>query len=287
MALKLVGRDFYLSTLYQVWRFTVEAAQQDEAADHCFVPRVAHTTGDVDVHDFAVLTDGTLVFANTLYSCLATLSDTHSFKPVWWPKFISKLVPEDRCHLNGIAEHDGQITHVTAVSQSDIAHGWRARRHNGGCLIDVHSNAVVTNDLSMPHSPRWHRGALWLLNSGRGELGTIDPATGQFEARIFLPGFLRGLSFHGRYALVGLSKPRDGSFDGLALDEALRSRDADPRCGIHIVDLDRGCVVEWLEFEAGSITELFSVEALPDMASPIAVGLKSDEILNHITIAPP
>ena len=98
-----------------------------------------------------------------------------------------------------------------------------------------------------------------------------------------MPGFLRGLTFHGRYALVGLSKPRSGSFDGLALDGELHKRDAEPRCGVHLIDLEQMCVVEWLEFETGPVTELFSVEILPDMLRPIAIGLKSDEILTHIS----
>lgn len=84
----------------------------------------------------------------------ATISDTHSFVPLWKPPFISKLAAEDRCHLNGLALERGQAKYVTAVSQSDVADGWRDRRHDGGCVIDVPSNDVIASGLSMPHSPR-------------------------------------------------------------------------------------------------------------------------------------
>src|SRR6185436_13171787 len=99
-------------------------------------------------HDMAVDGAGKLVFANTLFSCLATTSETHSFKPLWRPRFVSKLAAEDRCHLNGLALRDGKPGWVTAVSESDVADGWRERRANGGVLIDVASGETVLAGLS-------------------------------------------------------------------------------------------------------------------------------------------
>jgi uncharacterized protein (TIGR03032 family) len=88
------------------------------------------------------------------------LSETHSFKPLWRPPFISKLAAEDRCHLNGLAMRDGRAACVTAVSQSDVVDGWRDHRTGGGVVIDVQSNEIVARGLSMPHSPRWYQGKL-------------------------------------------------------------------------------------------------------------------------------
>ena len=156
--------------------------------DRHYVPRVAHTTGDLDIHDIGVMADGRIVFVNSLFSCLATLSPTHGFRVYWKPPFISKLAAEDRCHLNGLAMKDGAPAYVTATSRSDVVNGWRNRRAEGGTLVDVATNAIVTEKLSMPHSPRWHDGRLWLLNSGTGYLGTVDLATGVFEPLRFLPG---------------------------------------------------------------------------------------------------
>jgi uncharacterized protein (TIGR03032 family) len=54
-----------------------------------------------------------LIFANTKYSCLATFDPVHSFQAAWKPRFTSKLAPEDRCHLNGLAIKDGAPKYMT------------------------------------------------------------------------------------------------------------------------------------------------------------------------------
>ncbi|SFM95294.1 TIGR03032 family protein, partial [Nitrosomonas communis] len=122
MGLCSTPNGLYMSSLYQVWRFenVFELGQQQDGYDRLFVPQMGYTTGDLDIHDMAVDSEGRLVFVNTLFSCLATLSEMHSFKPLWHPSFISKLAAEDRCHLNGLAMKDGQPAYVTAVSQSDV-----------------------------------------------------------------------------------------------------------------------------------------------------------------------
>jgi uncharacterized protein (TIGR03032 family) len=276
----------YMNTRWQLWQFDNALPEGDTHAgfDRLYVPRQAHTTGDLDVHDIAVDRDGRVVFVNTAYSCLATLSDRYSFAPLWKPPFISRLAPEDRCHLNGLAMRDGAPAFVTAVSRSDVATGWRERRHAGGCVIDVASGEIVTGDLSMPHSPRWHEGQLYVLNSGTGELGTIDVASGRFEPIAFCPGFLRGLAFAGRFAIVGLSQARkEKAFSGLALDDRLREKDADARCGLWVVDLESGVIAHWLELE-GVVIELYDVQVLPGVRRPTALGFKSDEIQRTITI---
>jgi uncharacterized protein (TIGR03032 family) len=226
---------------------------------------------------------GRLVFVNTKYSCLATLSDRHSFKPLWKPSFISKLAPEDRCHLNGLAMQNGRPRYVTAVSRSDVVDGWRERRGEGGVLIDVADDSIVTDELSMPHSPRLVDGVLWVLDSGRGNLCRVDAANGRREDVVFCPGFLRGLSLWRGYAAIGASLPREGSFKGLALDEALKSRDGEARCGVFIIDTRTGDIVQWLRFD-GRIRELFDVAFIPGVRAPMCVGLASPEMQTLVTI---
>ena len=102
----------------------------------------------------------------------------------WRPSFVTKLAAEDRCHLNGMAMRDGRPVFVTSVSQSDVADGWRDRRADGGVVIDVDSNEVICRGLSMPHSPRWYRDRLWVLNSGHGQFGYVDLETGKFEVEL-------------------------------------------------------------------------------------------------------
>jgi uncharacterized protein (TIGR03032 family) len=276
-----------MSSLYQIWRFNNVLSKgqlHDGGFDRLYVPHTGTTTGDLDVHDMAVDADGQLVFVNTLFGCLATLSPTHSFKPVWRPPFISKLAAEDRCHLNGLAMQDGRPAYVTMVGPSDVADGWRDHRAGGGQVMDVRSNAVVAEGLSMPHSPRWHNGKLWLLNSGTGYFGHVDLNSGRFEEVCFCPGYMRGLNFHGHFALVGLSRPRQNkTFTGLALDENLKQRKAEPRCGVQVIDLRTGDAVHWLRVQ-GLVEELYDVVALPGVRRPMALGFKTDEIRRVISV---
>ena len=205
------GQSLWMSTLYQLWRFenVLGPGEQHDGYDRVYVPQLAYTTGDLDIHDVALDAEGRPVFANTLFCCLATVSEGKSFRPLWRPPFISKLVPEDRCHLNGLAMRDGAPAYVTAVSESDVADGWRDRRTGGGIVIDVRANEIVGRGLSMPHSPRVHDGRLYLLDSGTGRFGALDTGSGAFEEIAFCPGYLRGLAFHGHFAIVGLSQPRE------------------------------------------------------------------------------
>lgn len=280
------SQTMWMSSLYQLWRFenVLEPGQTAGGYDRFYVPQVGYTTGDLDIHDVAVEASGRVVFVNTLFGCLATLSDTHSFVPLWKPPFISKLAAEDRCHLNGLAIENGKAKYVTAVSQSDVADGWRDRRHDGGCVIDVQSNEIIATGLSMPHSPRVYRDKLWLLNSGTGHFGFIDRTTGKFEPVAFCPGYLRGLSFHGDFAIVGLSKSRENkTFSGLELDNNLKSGDAEARCGLQVIDLRSGDVVHWVRIE-GVVTELYDVVALGNIIRPQALGFKTDEIRRVLRI---
>ncbi|MHC0061786.1 TIGR03032 family protein [Nostoc sp. UIC 10890] len=285
MGLWAEGNSLYMSSLYQLWRFenALEPGKNHNGYDVLYVPQVGYVTGDLDVHDVAYSGEQ-IVFVNTLFSCLATVSNTHSFVPLWQPPFISKLAAEDRCHLNGLAMVNGQPRYVSATSMSDVADGWRDHRANGGCVIDTTSNQVIVSGLSMPHSPRWYRDKLWLLNSGTGEFGYVDLERGAFEPVTFCPGYLRGLTFAGEFAIVGLSLPRHNkTFSGLALDENLRVKNAVPRCGLLVINLTTGDIVHSLRIE-GVVTELYDVVALPGVRRPMAIGLKSDEIRRLITI---
>jgi uncharacterized protein (TIGR03032 family) len=288
MGLHACGNSLYLGSLYQIWRFEnlLEPGQSHNGFDRLYLPQVGYTTGDVDAHDLGLGRDGRLVFANTLFSCLAQVSEAHSFVPVWKPPFISKLAAEDRCHLNGLAMRDGVPAYVTAVSRSDAADGWRDRRQDGGVVVDVARSEVVLSGLSMPHSPRWHGGKLWLLNSGTGEFGYADLQAGRFEPVCFCPGYLRGLDFIGDFALAGISKPRHNkTFSGLALDGRLQARDVAPRCGVQVIDLRTGDTVHWLRLE-GMVEELYDVAVLPGVRRPMALGFKTDEIRRVLSVGP-
>ena len=280
------GQTLWLSSLYQLWRLEnmLRPGEIYQGHDRLYVPKVGYTTGDLDVHDIVVESDGRVVFVATHFGCLATMSERYSFTPLWRPAFLSKLAAEDRCHLNGLALEGGRCRYVTAVSPSDVVDGWRDRRRDGGIVLEVPTSRTLAEGLSMPHSPRLHGGDLWLLNSGTGFLGKIDRQRGVFEPVTFCPGYLRGLAFVGDYAVVGLSRPRhDKTFGGLALDEELTRRGSSARCGLQVIDLRSGDVIHWVRIE-GMVSELYDVVALPGVVRPMAFGFRTDEIQRTLAI---
>jgi len=281
------GRSLLLASQYQLHRFdnVLPPGQADaDGFDAVYAPHAGWVTGDLDVHDVGFGADGRPIFVNTLFGCIAAASDGHSFRPLWKPPFISRLAAEDRCHLNGMATENGRPRYATSVSRSDAADGWRDRRADGGVAIDVESDEIVAEGLSMPHSPRLHEGRLWLLNSGAGELGLVDPKAGGFEPVAFCPGYARGLAFAGNHAIAGLSLARENrTFSGLPLDQALLARDTEPRCGLAIFDLGRGDLVHWVRIE-GVVRELYDVAFLPGIRRPSAIGFKTEEVKRIISI---
>lgn len=289
-AMGVVGNRerLYLASLNQIVRLeNVIGPNQlaNEKHDKVYVPRNFQTTGAVDLHEIGVKNDGRVVFINTKFSCLCELSLKHSFKPIWKPPFISQLTSEDRCHLNGLAMEDGEPRYVSAVCRSDVVDGWRDRRHDGGVIIDVQTDEIVAEGLSMPHSPRVFDGKLWVVNSGSGEIGWIDRETKSFQPIAFCPGFIRGLDFVEGYAVVTVSKPRYKRFDGLHLADKLEEKDADPWCGVLIVSLNDGSIAQWVRFD-GAIQELFDVCILPGVRDALTVGPHTAEFNNFITYEP-
>lgn len=285
MGLCCQGNSLVLASLFQIHCFEniLEPEQRiNNIHDACFVPRKTYTTGALDAHDIGLLRNGSVIFVNTRYNCLATASVKHSFTPVWKPPFISKIVDEDRCHLNGMAMENGLPRYVTAVSQSNTIDGWRDRRDGGGVVIDVASNTIICTGLSMPHSPRLFNKKLWILNSGTGELGFVDTDKKAFTPVTFCPGFARGLALYGKYAFVGLSKPRDKRFEGLALDQKLAEADSEAWCGMQVIDIETGTCVEWFRID-GAVSEIYDTAVIPDIYCPMSIGFSSDEIQNLIT----
>jgi uncharacterized protein (TIGR03032 family) len=248
--------------------------------DACFLPRSSYATGDIQIHEMAWV-DNELWFINTAFSCLCTRSDGYSFRPRWRPSFVSHLVPEDRCHLNGLGLVDGRVRYVSALGETNTAGGWRANKRDGGILIDVAANQIIARGLSMPHSPRWYDGRLWLLESGAGRIGTLDPASGRYQTLAELPGYTRGLSFYGPLAFVGLSQVRESAiFSGIPLVERVKDRS----CGVWVVNIHTGETVAFVKFE-DAVQEIFAVEVLPAMRYPDLIT-DDDELLARSFILP-
>lgn len=269
-----------LGTKNQVWEFANQpevGAKLEPAGKHdaCFLPRATHYTGDIRIHEIAY-GNRELWAVNTRFSCLCTFDRDHSFVPRWRPPFITRLAPEDRCHLNGMAVVDGQVKYVTALGTSDVAGGWRDHKKGGGVLMEVPTGAVLIRGLSMPHSPRMYQGKLWILESGAGTLSTADLRTGTTTVIAELPGFTRGLDFHGPFAFVGLSQVRETAvFSGIPITERVQER----KCGVWVVDIRNGQTVAFLEF-SGAVQEIFAVQVLAGMRFPDLIHDDSDVLAN-------
>ena len=167
-----------------------------------------------------------------------------------------------------MALHDGRPRFVTVLAESDTAGGWRPTKATSGCIIDVASGEAMARGFAMPHSPRVYNGHLWVLDSGHGCLSVVDPENGQAEPVVHLPGYTRGLSFHGPYAFVGLSRIRETSVFGGIPIAAQREQ---LKCGVAVVDLRTGRLLASFFFESG-VTEIFAVEVLPGVRCPATSG---------------
>jgi uncharacterized protein (TIGR03032 family) len=249
--------------------------------DACFLPRLQHCTGDIQIHEMAWGRDE-LWFVNTRFSCLCTLDRIHSFVPRWRPPFITELAPEDRCHLNGLCLVDGRPAFVTVLGESDTQWGWRADKKDGGIVIEVETGRVLLKGLSMPHSPRWHDGRLWLLESGNGGVGYVDPGTMRYRRIAELPGFTRGLDFVGDLAFIGLSQVRESAiFSGIPIAERpIEER----RCGVWVLDIRTGTTVAFVQFE-DAVQEIFAVQVLRGVRFPDLLD-DSNPLINDSFVLP-
>lgn len=287
MALRVTETGLYLSTEHQVWRFEngLDAGVHFEGWDRLYMPRSCHVTGNVDVHDIHIDKAGRVLVAVTLYNCLAELDGRGSFSPIWRPSFIDRIVNEDICHFNGFCLEDSVPAYATVTGRSTTPAGWRELRADGGLVIDMRDDRVVTDGLAMPHTPRLHRGKLYVLEAGSGWFGRIDRASGRFERLTWCPGFLRGLSFVGDYALIGLSKPRSRIFSGLPLDAELKQRGVQPECAVYIVSLANGEICHRLAI-TGSVEEIYDTAVFAGSLQPMLIGTEGPEIGKYIAVGP-
>jgi uncharacterized protein (TIGR03032 family) len=289
MGLAADARRIALGTRDSVWHFrnAPDIAPQVEPAglhDACFIPRSSQVTGDIGIHEvcWGGEKSDELWLVNTRFSCLCTLHPDYSFVPRWTPPFISALAAQDRCHLNGLAMVEGSPRYVTALGQTDTRGGWRASKARGGCLMSVPDGRMIQRELCMPHSPRWHEGKLWVLESGTGKLLQVDPQSGESHAVVELSGFARGLAFCGPYAFIGLSKIRPTSaMDGVPLAQ----RRSELKSGVAVVDLRTNQIIASVDFET-AVEEVFDVQILAGQCFPEVLGFQQETIMNTFVVPP-
>ena len=270
-----------LASKHEVWMLPAQRGlapkiKPENTFDIAFLTRSCHITGPIMSHEIAWC-NKTIVVVNTLCNCLATLDDTWSFKPLWKPPFINETTPSDRCHLNGLAidEEGTSPSYVTMHGISNVASGWRENKATGGVLMETNHGEILTQGLSMPHSPRLYRGELYVLNSGEGQLLRINRENGEKEIIANLPGFTRGLDFISNTAIIGLSRIRESAiFGGLPVTK----RHTNLHCGVAFINISTGQLQGFCWFKDG-VEEIFAVSVLPGFRNPILIGpeAKADE----------
>jgi uncharacterized protein (TIGR03032 family) len=256
-----VGTDFQI---WELCNLPALAAKLEPAGKHdaCYLPRRSYITGDIDIHEMDYA-GGNLWFINTRFSCLCTLEENYSFVPQWRPPFVTAYDVKDRCHLNGLGIRDDRPHYITALGATDNSEGWRSNKVSGGILMDIRNNEFICRGLSMPHSPRWYRDRLWVLESGIGSLAMVDLGTGKWETVIKLPSFTRGIDFWGDWAFIGLSKIREKAMFG----DLPISQVEDRTCGVWVVNLKTGKVDAFLRFDEG-VEEIFAVRVVQNCRFP-------------------
>lgn len=287
MGISLSSGELAVGCKNAIWFFSLSPEVSDPQGkrlpyDLVFLPRRAHVTGDVLIHQISHVKNQ-MVFANTRFSCLSELHPDHSFTTFWKPPFISKISGDDRCHLNGMAIRDGRVRYVSILAESDSPAGWRSKGTGAGMMYDTSLNKPVASGLSMPHSPIWHEGRLWCIESALAQLVAIDVASGKKDVVTKVAGYARGLEIYKNYAFIGISKFRDKS---LAVDLLVSAPKNEPICAIQVFELSSKRLIGAIEFK-GSIDELFDIKVIPGVRRPFMVGFEGEMIDQVFSIAPP
>lgn len=256
-------------------------APVDERVDACFITRASHYTGMINVHDIGWGDEG-LWAVNSSFSCLCTIEPDFSFVPHWKPHFISELVPEDRCHLNGMTLRDGKPAYVTTFSTFNESAMWRKSKEFNGTLMDVATNKILVDGLAMPHSPRWYRDKVYFCNSGEGQVCTYDPATGDVETIVEVPGFTRGIAFYGQFMLLGLSRVRASDVTRPA---PLAKKYEHTFSGVWLINLDDHSIVGNVSF-TGNVDQIYDVAVLADCSFPEVIEPTHPRMRNHFCYPP-
>lgn len=264
---------------YRGFRDTAALPPPWNGHDLVLQPSVTWHTSQVDPHEMANTQDGA-VFVNTRYSCLARPSGEQSFVPLWQPPFIDALLPEDRCHLNGLCVRDGKPAFVTALGGGNTAGSWRETLSDGGILFDIAANDILIGGLSCPHSPRWWDGRILCTEAGKGALVAIDPVSGTRETLFQTGGFLRGLAIASGVAFVGISRVRQGRASAMRALPVARGTHRN-FCGVVCIDLSTGALIGTMEFPAGA-GEVFDIQLLPNSINPY---IANDESERYGTLA--
>jgi uncharacterized protein (TIGR03032 family) len=245
-------------------------------ADSLYLHRASLTTGMINIHDIAWGDEGLWV-VNSTFSCLSTLSPDNSFIARWKPKFISELVPEDRCHLNGMAMLNGKPKYVTTFNMEDSRDSWSEGRIDYGTLIDIDTDEILIEGMIMPHSPKVYKGEIYVCESGIGVVWRYNPKTKEKTEVIKLQGFTRGLYFYGGVMFVGTSQVRASEIKN---PSPITTMYDETYAGVWMINLETNEEIGHIKFE-GDVDQIYDITVIPDSTMPELLNVGSS-LTRHI-----
>ena len=283
MGIAIQGSKLAVACIDEIQLFSNEEQQRTSKKselkefDSIYTHRATYHTGILDIHDLE-FGEGLIWGVNTLFSCLAIYDVNFSFRPKWKPPFTSTLVPDDKCHLNGMAMQNNLPKYVTALSKDDTKHGWRKDKLHTGILMEVPSGELILEGLSMPHSPIIYQDELFVLESGNGNLLKVLPNEKKTELIYNFNCFVRGLSFYKNFALIGKSKIRETSKDFDDLNVKQNSNYA----GILLFDMKTKKIIGEINYET-DVEEIFDVQILENTQNPVVISSQLEKLNDIIT----
>ena len=223
--------------------------------------RTRFLPGCLYIHDLAMICNK-LHFNAVGENAVLGLADDGRTERAWWPRCIDTengpIFGRNHIQLNSIAAGQDLAGSFFSASSSQVM-----RLRPGHLRFPVDRRGVIFSGstrepfawgLTRPHSARLHRDAVWVDNSGYGELGYAE--AGCFHPVVRLPGWTRGLCFHGDIAFVGTSRviPRFQRYaPGLNLETSI--------CAVHAVDVRTATIRGSLRWKWGN--QIFAIDWLP------------------------
>lgn len=242
--------------------------------------------GDLYLHDVCLM-QGELYATITGKNFLAKIDMNSGWERVWWPECVDELgkagFDQNYLQFNSIAAGaTPENSYYTSFSQEtggnkkpwEDGYGPKGR----GVLFNGESRKSVIQGLTCPHSARFHQNKVWLCNSGYGSVGTLNPDEDldpkeRYQETLRVPGFTRGMSFHGDYGFVGLSKVisfYEPYAPGLVPEKSL--------CGVVIFNVVTGEEVARLYWPEGY--QIYEVVVLPNISNAMLPMKKENDKFN-------
>ena len=248
-------------------------------AERPLVPvRTRMLPGGTYLHDLALV--GGVLHGNAVgKNAIVRIDDDGGATPVWWPRAVERRgtaqLDRNYLQLNSIAA--GPTVRDSFFSASTDAIG---RRRPGdpafvvdrrGVIFSGRTREPIARGLTRPHSARLRRDAIWVDNSGYGEVGIVRD--GKLDVVAKPGGWTRGLGFAGGVAFVGTSRvlPRFTQY-APGLDPARCA------CGVHAIDVKTGRTLGSVVWPNGN--QVFAIEPIPAAWSaglPLVAGRRRPE----------